>query len=741
MRVNRLPFDISLTPRSTRRKPNGNITAHEASLAPALVKTGRKAGQRAARAAGGPVADLGGEDQLAAIGSDAALAEDRKKAASTLATAVFATPAMPEQHDACLGDRQDLAAPPDRPLQGYIDEANSNRIAGWVWNPQQAQSRIVVELVDGDTRLAKVMADQYRSDLRQAGIGDGRHAFIIPLSEAPLPASRNVLHLRCAGTGTEVPGSPIIIERAMPAVAGQEPYMQAVPYLPASASDGIFADPVDEPADTDLVVDALAPAALDSVNLADHLRADASRTQIRRLIFLTDRFVTDSASTRATISLFKALEKLGMDIVVGCSYPYRDCGGTDIWPAVPSPHCIRMLAQNSDADAMISLTSEFSVALAQTQLNIPRWAWLGVDPTLAEAPATAHLNWQQRDWTKFFLEEVYPYLSGVIFKSEYARFTSRLPAAYHIPMPMDYVPSRAEKGLCAPDVGVDPVRGALVVGTLLGEPAAPAFDVEIQHLNQFASLVSATGVNATIKCMIRPETSIAELEDRLAREVEVVSAASVPDRGDFFNSLNIFVSVRLGDDAALEAVEAQRAGAICLVLETPELIQVSPFNFKSYDEQARAVERYALDRRLLIKHINLTRRFCDLLPSSEDVAISLISAIDRYRREGCKRDGWHNPRLTCSPAVAPFLKLLEAPERDFIIGAYQLVLGRGVDPAGLAHFDGRVKSKDQKLDAIDDLMASAEYHSRFSGNARTEWIRQWVSTSLASSSNPQVNAR
>src|SRR6266851_2385272 len=80
--------------------------------------------------AGGQVADLGGKDP---------------------------------PHAARVADRQDPAAPPGHPLQGYIDEASSSRITGWVWNPQQPDSTIALEVVDGDTRLAKVMANQYRS--------------------------------------------------------------------------------------------------------------------------------------------------------------------------------------------------------------------------------------------------------------------------------------------------------------------------------------------------------------------------------------------------------------------------------------------------------------------------------------------------------------------------------------------------------------------------------------------------
>jgi hypothetical protein len=185
------------------------------------------------------------------------MTEDSKSAASTLARAALATAPMPEQHEAQIGDRQDPAAPPDHPLQGHIDAANDSWITGWVWDPQQPESRIALELVDGETRLAKVMADQYRSDLRQAGIGDGRHAFEVPLQEGLLSSGRNVLHLRCTETGAEVPGSPVIIERSGLAAANQVFQEPAAPYLPASATDGFIADRVDEAAEADPVAGTL----------------------------------------------------------------------------------------------------------------------------------------------------------------------------------------------------------------------------------------------------------------------------------------------------------------------------------------------------------------------------------------------------------------------------------------------------------------------------------------------------
>ncbi len=186
----------------------------------AARKTGGKTGQRAALGSA-QVANLAGDDpQYAARGAD----------------------------------RQDLAASSGHLLQGYIDEASSSRITGWVWNPQQPDSPITLDLADGDTRLARVMANQYRSDLRQAGIGDGRHAFLVPLGEELLASARNVLHLRFAETGTEVPGSPVIIERS--GVAATSQAFRELD-LSGSAADEPMVDPVDQAAIADPVADKL----------------------------------------------------------------------------------------------------------------------------------------------------------------------------------------------------------------------------------------------------------------------------------------------------------------------------------------------------------------------------------------------------------------------------------------------------------------------------------------------------
>jgi len=102
----------------------------------------------------------------------------------------------------------------DGKLRGNLDYAAWSGIKGWIWDPTEPEKRVALDLLDGDNLLATVLASEYRVDLEDAGIGDGRHGFTIGFSETLLPFARHTLHLRPVGSAVELPSFPLELTRA-----------------------------------------------------------------------------------------------------------------------------------------------------------------------------------------------------------------------------------------------------------------------------------------------------------------------------------------------------------------------------------------------------------------------------------------------------------------------------------------------------------------------------------------------
>lgn len=66
-------------------------------------------------------------------------------------------------------------------VRGVIDNATPDRLYGWAWDFGHPAHRVRVVLRIAGDILAETRADGARPDLIEAGIGDGRHAFELPL--------------------------------------------------------------------------------------------------------------------------------------------------------------------------------------------------------------------------------------------------------------------------------------------------------------------------------------------------------------------------------------------------------------------------------------------------------------------------------------------------------------------------------------------------------------------------------
>lgn len=62
-------------------------------------------------------------------------------------------------------------------FEGFVDSENSNFIPGWVWCLDFPFMQLTVEVLENGRVIDRIVADQFRGDLKKAGKGNGHHAF------------------------------------------------------------------------------------------------------------------------------------------------------------------------------------------------------------------------------------------------------------------------------------------------------------------------------------------------------------------------------------------------------------------------------------------------------------------------------------------------------------------------------------------------------------------------------------
>jgi hypothetical protein len=67
---------------------------------------------------------------------------------------------------------------------GGFDAPDCNYVKGWAWDKNAPNTAVTVELVEGNTVYATILADTYRADLQAAGLGTGNYGFRIPTPTA-----------------------------------------------------------------------------------------------------------------------------------------------------------------------------------------------------------------------------------------------------------------------------------------------------------------------------------------------------------------------------------------------------------------------------------------------------------------------------------------------------------------------------------------------------------------------------
>ncbi len=127
--------------------------------------------------------------------------------------AVFGSARAEAFKDADAGEANRRGVPAVSPAAvGTLDRANCQRIEGWAWDPGQPETRLAVDLYDGETLVATVIADPFRQDLLRNKKGDGEHAFVFDTPVSIQDAKVHEIHAKIAGSRRDLNRSPKAIE-------------------------------------------------------------------------------------------------------------------------------------------------------------------------------------------------------------------------------------------------------------------------------------------------------------------------------------------------------------------------------------------------------------------------------------------------------------------------------------------------------------------------------------------------
>ncbi|MBI5435458.1 MAG: radical SAM protein [Planctomycetes bacterium] len=103
------------------------------------------------------------------------------------------------------------AQAPHAAFEGFVDDCDCTRIAGWCWRSDQPDASVELVIRDGERELGRTRADKFRRDLLLAGKGNGKHGFHFDLPEEYLLRAEGKLSVRAVDAECELVGSPATV--------------------------------------------------------------------------------------------------------------------------------------------------------------------------------------------------------------------------------------------------------------------------------------------------------------------------------------------------------------------------------------------------------------------------------------------------------------------------------------------------------------------------------------------------
>jgi glycosyltransferase involved in cell wall biosynthesis len=95
-------------------------------------------------------------------------------------------------------------------LRWHIDEITDSGVIGWAFSPVEPARRCIIALREGSRLHARAAASRYRPGLREAGLGDGACAFLLPLPHTLLDGEEHQLNVIEEHTGTALTKTPLV---------------------------------------------------------------------------------------------------------------------------------------------------------------------------------------------------------------------------------------------------------------------------------------------------------------------------------------------------------------------------------------------------------------------------------------------------------------------------------------------------------------------------------------------------
>lgn len=104
-----------------------------------------------------------------------------------------------------------LTPHPPPPREEVVEKADCDEVVGYVWDRAQPEEAPEVDLYIDAMWMARMPANQPREDLRERGMGDGRHGFRFEFPAHLRDGHSHTIEVRLAKSNRELAGSPEVV--------------------------------------------------------------------------------------------------------------------------------------------------------------------------------------------------------------------------------------------------------------------------------------------------------------------------------------------------------------------------------------------------------------------------------------------------------------------------------------------------------------------------------------------------